>query len=150
MSSPYHCSDFCFASTDIADVSQIVYPFGANGDPDDGVQYMRVQDRRSVPPSRSAHAPILWPNVAAQHTHTKLTPECQAPVLFWFADVYECVCRGSDARVHWWYWPDSYDSWIPADQAPDVDDPDKPARGRSYLLNSCSMCLSQPDLICSW
>ncbi|KAA6426594.1 MAG: SWI SNF complex subunit SMARCC2 isoform 2 [Trebouxia sp. A1-2] len=69
-------------SADLADVSQIVYPFGPNGDPDDGVQYMRVQDR-----------------------------------------------RGSDARVHWWYWPDSYDSWIPADQAPDVDDPDKPARG---------------------
>lgn len=47
------------------------------------------------------------------------------------------LCRGPDARVHWWYWPDSYDSWIPADQAPDVDDPDRPARGgthSSYVL----------------
>ncbi len=33
----------------MADVSQIVYPFGPNGDPDDGVQYMRVQDRRYMP-----------------------------------------------------------------------------------------------------
>ena len=31
---------------DIQDLSQIVYPFGPNGDPDDGVQYMRVQERR--------------------------------------------------------------------------------------------------------
>lgn len=69
-------------SADAPGVSQVVYPFGPDGDPDDGVQYMRVLDR-----------------------------------------------RGADARVHWWYWPDSYDSWIPADQAPELDDPDKPSRG---------------------
>lgn len=40
-----------------------------------------------------------------------------------------CTCRESNARVHWWYWPDSYDSWIPADQAPETDEPDKPSRG---------------------
>ncbi|KAL3142735.1 hypothetical protein ABBQ38_003035 [Trebouxia sp. C0009 RCD-2024] len=69
-------------SADAPGVTQIIYPFGPAGDPDDGVQYMRVLDR-----------------------------------------------RGPDARVHWWYWPDSYDSWIPNDQAPDADDPDKPSRG---------------------
>ncbi len=60
MPSPYHCSDFCFASTDIADISQIVYPFGPNGDPDDGVQYMRVQDRRSVPQMRLQTCPCTY------------------------------------------------------------------------------------------
>ena len=69
-------------------------------------------------------------------------------MFLWFADVHESVCRGSDARVHWWYWPDSYDSWIPADQAPDVDDPDKPAKGQlpPQLMQHN---LSQPDLIYS-
>ena len=38
--------------------------------------------------------------------------------------------------MHWWYWPDSYDSWIPADQAPDGDDPDKPARGETLRFGS--------------
>lgn len=46
------------------------------------------------------------------------------------SDVSHILLRGPDARVHWWYWPDSYDSWIPVDQAPDADDPDKPSRGR--------------------
>ena len=33
---------------DAPGVTQIVYPFGPDGDPDDGVQYMRVLDRRQV------------------------------------------------------------------------------------------------------
>ena len=33
---------------DAPGVSQIVYPFGPDGDPDDGVQYMRVLDRRCM------------------------------------------------------------------------------------------------------
>lgn len=64
-----------------------------------------------------------------------------------------CLCRGSDARVHWWYWPDSYDSWIPADQAPDVDDPDKPARGKinsSYVsfIHTAQQVLASPQRPC--
>ena len=46
------------------------------------------------------------------------------------SEVSHFLLRGPDARVHWWYWPDSYDSWIPVDQAPDADDPDKPSRGQ--------------------
>ncbi len=50
--------------------------------------------------------------------------------------------------MHWWYWPDSYDSWIPVDQAPDVDDPDKPARGQlpPQLMQHKSV-LARPDLL---
>lgn len=33
---------------DAPGVTQIIYPFGPAGDPDDGVQYMRVLDRRRV------------------------------------------------------------------------------------------------------
>ena len=56
--------------------------------------------------------------------------------------VSHIVLRGPDARVHWWYWPDSYDSWIPVDQAPDADDPDKPSRGKvphPLPLHTCSV-----------
>ncbi|KAK9813885.1 hypothetical protein WJX73_003291 [Symbiochloris irregularis] len=62
--------------------SYIIYPFGAAGDPDDGVQYMR-----------------------------KLST------------------RGSMALVHWWYLPDSYNGYIPADTAPEVAEPDKRIKG---------------------
>eukprot|EP00798_Chlamydomonas_sp_ICE-L_P022747 gene22747-29913_t len=53
-----------------AGVTHIVYPFGRDGDPDDGKAYMRVQE-----------------------------------------------FRGFQARVHWWYYPDSYEEYLSRDAA---------------------------------
>ena len=38
-------------------------------------------------------------------------------------------CRGDKALVHWWYWPDSYDEYVPAESASDVLEPDKTIEG---------------------
>ena len=39
------------------------------------------------------------------------------------------MCRGSQAIVHHWYQPDSYDSLLPAAQAPELVEPDKRPAG---------------------
>lgn len=45
-SSIFACMTAVQCCAETPGVSQIVYPFGPDGDPDDGVQYMRVLDRR--------------------------------------------------------------------------------------------------------
>lgn len=37
--------------------------------------------------------------------------------------------RGKEAYVHWWYSPNSYNEWIPQDQAAEKLETDQPARG---------------------
>ena len=37
--------------------------------------------------------------------------------------------RDQKAKVHWWYFPDSYDEYVPLDDAPEVVEPDKAASG---------------------
>ena len=39
--------------------------------------------------------------------------------------------RGSQALVHWWYLPDSYDELYPADKASENVEPDKVIEGRA-------------------
>ena len=48
------------------------------------------------------------------------------------------LCRGTDAKVHWWYWPDSYDEYIPADVAPEALDPDKLIKGKCCMRGEAS------------
>ena len=43
------------------------------------------------------------------------------------------VCRGKEAYVHWWYSPNSYNEWIPQDQAAEKLETDQPARGEPAL-----------------
>jgi len=37
--------------------------------------------------------------------------------------------RGDKVAMHWWYYPDSYDELVVADEAPEVVEPDKQAEG---------------------
>lgn len=38
--------------------------------------------------------------------------------------------QGSQAKVHWWYLPDSYDEWVPAAATPGTAEaPRRPPRG---------------------
>lgn len=118
------CATLCWHA-ESGGVTQIVYPFGPNGDPDDGVQYMRVQERRCA--------------LISCCTCFELEPCHPLPQLCVIALP---LCRDPNARVHWWYWPDSYDSWIPADQAPETDEPDKVSRGALLALQLLIVALA--------
>ena len=61
---------------DSTGVTHIVYPFGPNGDPDDGVQYMRVQDRRCSCHSCLAAFYVMMhqASTSCAYSHSTLAP----------------------------------------------------------------------------
>ena len=58
------CMDIFALHADAPGVSQVVYPFGPDGDPDDGVQYMRVLDRRYLSPMALSFLALSHPVIS--------------------------------------------------------------------------------------
>ena len=50
----------------------------------------------------------------------------------------DAACRGTQALVHHWYLPDSYDSWMPAAEAPEGVQPDTRPSGAAHQASATS------------